>query len=142
MPHLSPSGQGLAKAHLHVHRASNWYTTGRDQAVPVGSPWVCQSLPSNSGSILYKESCRALMCTRACVCACSRAYFITHVVCLAVLCRGCEVLEGRSLALAVFVPLRSPTLAFPQGGSELSLRARRHLNPLVQSARFIDRFPR
>lgn len=50
---------------------------------------------------------------------------IAYVVRLAFLCRGGECLEGKDLAILVFVPLMTSAHVFPQDGFELSLRARR-----------------
>lgn len=55
--------------------------------------------------------------------------------------QGCECLEGKDLALAVFVPLLSSMQFFPQDGVELSLRAGRGPELLVQPPGFTDRGP-
>lgn len=60
------------------------------------------------------------------------------MVCLAVLCRGGQCLEGKDLALAVFVPLMSSMQVFPQDGFELSLRAGRGPELLVQPPGFTE----
>lgn len=51
----------------------------------------------------FAQNFVALLCVHMCVC------IIARVVCLAVLCRGCEFLEGEDLALAVFAPHESHT---------------------------------